>query len=211
MQAKNIIYRSVLIFLILLILFISYSVFKIFKHSRGRIPALSFGGQNLQVILADNYNWQQRDNRWQNEYLGEKEQAGTIGKYGCTVSAIANAISNLGLEITPKQLNQKLTQKKGFNQRGYLVWSALDAATDGKMQAKVFSSPSRADVDHCLNEGQYPIIKYLIGGSVQHWVTIVGKQNGQYLIRDPLIDKSEAVILSSRTPFILSLRCIGKK
>jgi len=209
MQTKTIIWRSALVFLILLILFISYSIFKIFKHTRGRIPALAFGGSSMQIMLTDNYNWQQRDKRWQNEYLGANKKD-TIGKYGCTVSAIANAVSNLGLELTPLQLNQKLTAKNGFNERGWLIWSKLESATDGKIQAKAFSSPSRKDVDHCLSEGHYPIIKYLIGGSVQHWVTIVGKQNGEYLMRDPLIDNIDPVILSSRTPFILSLRCIGK-
>jgi len=31
------------------------------------------------------------------------------------------------------------------------------------------------------------------------------------LIRDPLIDRAEPVTLSSRTPLILAVRCIGKQ
>jgi len=207
MAVKTLIKRLILIILILLIIF---CVFWIFKHSRGRIPTLAFGGKDLQIQLADNYNWQQRDSRWQMQRLGEREQAGTLGEYGCTVSAIANAVSNLGFVLTPEQLNQRLTEKGGFNERGWLIWGALKSATEGKMQATVFSSPTRTDIDRCLMEGQYPIVKYLIGGVIQHWVTVVGKQQGRYLIRDPLIDKKEPITLSSRTPIILAVRCVGQ-
>jgi len=181
----------------------------IFKHSRGRLPAPAFGGQDIQVMLADHYNWQQRDPRWQEINLGNS--AGTLGEYGCTVSAIANAVSNLGLELTPAELNQRLLDNAGFTERGWLIWGAINAATSGSMHATTFSSPSRRDIDRCLVEGDYPIIKYLIGGVVQHWVTVVGKDEGRYLIRDPLIDAASPVPLTSRTPIILSVRCIGRK
>jgi len=197
-------------FIIGLLIFFIASVFWIFKHSHGRIPTLAFGGKDLQIQLPDNYNWQQRDTRWQAQRLGGREQGGTLGEYGCTVSAIANAVSNLGFVLTPEELNQRLTQKGGFNQRGWLIWGAVKAATDGKMQATVFSSPTRTDIDRCLSEGQYPIVKYLIGGLIQHWVTVVGKHNGRYLIRDPLMDNKEPITLSNRTPIILAVRCIGQ-
>jgi len=194
---------------LLLVLVIS-SAFWILKHSRGHIPTLAFGGENLNTTLADNYNWQQRDSRWQAQLLGGLERGGTLGEYGCAVSAIANAASNLGLVLTPEQLNQRLMQNGGFNERGWLIWGALESATDGQIKATVFKRPNRADIDRCLNDGQYPIVKYLIGGVVQHWVTLVAKQNGRYLMRDPLIDKQEPITLSSRTPIILAVRCIGK-
>jgi len=205
---KKRLWRSLLALLLVLVI---SSVFWLFKHSRGRIPTFAFGGKDLQIQLPDNYNWQQRDSRWQAQRLGEREQAGTLGEYGCTVSAIANAVSNLGFELTPQQLNQRLTEKGGFNERGWLIWDAIEAATDGTMQATVFSSPTRTDIDRCLSKEQYPIVKYLIGGLIQHWVTVVAKQNGHYLIRDPLIDNKEPITLSSRTPIILSVRCVGKK
>jgi len=179
------------------------------KHSRGHLPTLAFGGQHMQIMLADHYNWQQRDPRWRDVRLGNSN--GTLGEYGCTVSAIANAVSNLGLELTPAALHQRLMEQGGFNERGWLIWGALDRATEGRMQARVFSRPSRDDVDGCLLEGHYPIVKFLIGGVVQHWVTVVGKAQGRYLIRDPLIDDADPISLTSRTPLILSVRCIGKK
>jgi len=207
MMLKMFPWRFVVIMLILLMMVGGVWVF---KHSRGRIPALAFGGGDLNLMLADNYNWQQRDPRWRAQRLGGREEGGTLGEYGCTVSAIANAASNLGFVLTPEQLNERLTGQGGFNERGWLIWGAVAAATEGTMQATAFSSPSRNDVDHCLSQGQYPIVKYLIGGLIQHWVTVVGKQNGRYLIRDPLIDGQEPISLSSRTPIILAVRCIGR-
>lgn len=178
-------------------------------QSRGRIPTFAFGGSDINILLQDKYSWQQRDARWKDNTLANKVEAGTLGDYGCTISSIAVALSNLGLEIDPATLNNDMTSKGGFTDRGWLIWSAIEQASNGKAKAKAFYSPSRDDIDACLIEGQYPIVKYLIGGAVQHWVPIIGKQNGQYLIRDPLIQTQAPQILSHYTPIILSVRCIG--
>jgi len=178
-------------------------------HSRGRMPTPAFGGQTMNRLLKDDYNYQQRDARWGSQQLGEQNRAGTLASHGCTVSAIANALSNLDYPITPGELNQQMSARGGFNKRGWLVWGALEQVTQGRAHAVVFTQPRLADVDHCLEKGQYPIVKYLIGGVVQHWVTIVGKQGRRYLIRDPLIDQPDPITLHSRTPIMLSVRCIG--
>jgi len=178
-------------------------------QSRGRIPAPALGGQDMTWKLKDGYNYQQRDPRWSGQRLGQREHAGTLGSHGCTVSAIANALSNLGTPITPGELNQRMSAVGGFNERGWLVWGALEAASEGRVRAQVFAKPSLVAVDSCLADGQYPIVKYLIGGVVQHWATVVGKQGHTYWIRDPLVDESGPITLTSRTPIILSVRCIG--
>jgi len=178
-------------------------------QSRGRIPAPALGGQEMTRVLKDGYNYQQRDPRWSGQRLGQREHAGTLGSHGCTVSAIANALSNLGMPITPGELNRRMSTVGGFNERGWLVWSALETASEGRARAQVFAKPSLSAVDHCLENGQYPIVKYLIGGVVQHWATVVGKQGRTYLIHDPLVDESGPIPLTSRTPIILSVRCIG--
>jgi len=203
--------RSKRVYKVLTIGFIVISTLAVWVlwHSRGKLPAPAFGGKTMTHKLNDSYNYQQRDARWSEQRLGQRERAGTLGSHGCTVSAIANALSNLGIPITPGELNQQMSANGGFNERGWLVWGALETATHGKAYARVFSQPSLANVDSCLENGDYPIVKYLIGGVVQHWATVVGKQGRTYLIRDPLIDQSSAITLTSRTPIILSVRCIG--
>jgi len=178
-------------------------------HSRGRVPAPALGGKAMSHMLKDHYNYQQRDPLWREQRLGQRPHTGTLGSHGCTVSAIANALSNLGIPITPGELNQQMSAHGGFNERGWLVWGALESTTGGKAYARIFNTPSLAAVDNCLENNQYPIVKYLIGGVVQHWATVVGKQGRTYLIRDPLIDHAQAITLTSRTPIILSVRCIG--
>jgi len=197
--------------LIISVLIIGVLTLWVLGHSRGRIPAPAFGGKAITHRLNDAYNYQQRDPRWRDQLLGQREQVGTLGSHGCTVSAIANALSNLGIPMTPGELNQQMSLHGGFNERGWLVWGALDSLTDSKIQARVFSRPSVAAVDSCLENGHYPIVKFLIGGVVQHWATVVGKQGHTYLIRDPLVDQPDAITLTSRTPIILSVRCIGAK
>ncbi|MHC5306998.1 cysteine peptidase family C39 domain-containing protein [Bartonella sp. LJL80] len=180
-----------------------------FYNARGRLPALSWGGEHLNIQLTDKYDYQQRDPRWKDEHLGDIASAGSLGEVGCAISSIAVALSNLGIEIDPSMLNKKLVAENGFTPRGWLIWSAVEKATDGKAVAEAFSQPSRKQVDACLSEGRYPIVKYLIGGVVQHWVTVVGKKDNTYLIRDPLIQAAQPEALHHHTPFILSVRCIG--
>jgi len=94
----------------------------LFWHSRGQVPALALGGKKMTQILKDEYNYQQRDPRWAEQRLGQREHTGTLGSHGCTVSAIANALSNLDIPITPGELNQQMSAHGGFNERGWLVW-----------------------------------------------------------------------------------------
>lgn len=179
-------------------------------QSRGRVPALAFGGEDLAIRLKDGVHYLQTDPRWADQLLAKSQGAGTLGGYGCTVSSVAAAMTNLGHPITPDQLNDALAAEGGFTPEGWLIWSAISRVSDGKLRADVRASPSREGVDACLKRGDYPIVKFLIGGVVQHWVTIIGKEDGTYLMRDPLIDEKDPLPLTRRTQTILSVRCIGR-
>lgn len=180
-----------------------------FYNSRGRVPALAFGGEKLHIRLVDRFSYQQDDPMWKDKFLANNPAARTLAKTGCTISSVAVALSNLGVLIKPPELNDALSQNGGFTSRGWLIWDAIEKATNGKAKAYAYSTPERSDIDLCLKNNQYPIVKYLIGGVVQHWVTVVGKEDGTYLIRDPLIASDEPEALHRHTPVILSVRCIG--
>ena len=162
-------------------------------------------------MLADLSNFRQDERGWAYDPLGHTNQ--TMREFGCTVTSVANAITNYDKDfVTPRILNQNLIKARGFTDRGWLKWSAISTATDGKYSARVFGSASHANVDSCLANNEYPVVKIFLRGEVQHWVLIVGKRNGEYMIRDPLEgDRADHPIpLSDRAKGIHSLRCIRK-
>jgi hypothetical protein len=170
--------------------------------------APAFGGSNISVQLTDTAHYQQNDPRWGNLRLGSAN-AETLAKAGCTISSVAMAMTNLGVPYDPGQLSTALTAEDGFTPQGLLKWDGISRVTKGKVRVDVHSAPSLDKLDACLARGDYPIVKFLIGGVIPHWVVLVGKHNGTYSMRDPLIDEPAPSPLTRRTPVILSVRCIG--
>lgn len=181
-----------------------------FHHQTRGKWAPAFGGSNLSVRLADTARFRQDDPRWAAEYLGQRQDGDTLKSAGCTVTSVAMAMSNLGHAIEPGQLNAALAAAGSFTPQGWLVWEGVNRVTKGAIRAEVHAAPSLDKLDACLAAGRYPIVKFLIGGVIPHWVVLVGKDKGTYYMRDPLIDGPDPVPLTRRTPVILSVRCIGK-
>lgn len=166
------------------------------------------GGANFHVQLPDTVHFRQKDGRWAAHSLGGGQDNGSLGGYGCTVASVAIAMTNLGHPTDPGRLNADLTAKGGFTERGWLRWEAVGALTKGALRADVYDAPSLEAMDACLLHGGYPIVKFLIGGAFPHWVILVGKREGTYLVRDPLLDDAEPVPLSARASSVQSVRCV---
>lgn len=179
-----------------------------FYRSRTPVPSPAFGGSEIDIALADRVHFMQTDPRWAAERLGGTTDR--LAATGCTVASVAMAMTNLGHAIDPKDLNAALTAAGGFTEHGWLVWDAVERVTKGALRAGVHAAPSLDGMDACLQRGDYPIVKFLIGGVVQHWVVLVGKRGGEFLMRDPLIGEPDPVPLTRRTPVVLSVRCIGR-
>lgn len=61
-----------------------------------------------------------------------------------------------------------------------------------------------------LQHGAYPVVKHFPLGGIQHWCVIVGKDDDEYLARDPLRDDQELVPLSALTAKIYAVRVLKK-
>jgi hypothetical protein len=120
------------------------------------------------------------------------------------------ACSNLGVKLTPKELNERLKKADGFLPQGWVVWNALPKATEGKLTAYYHQKPSHAVMDDALESGAYPVVKYFLLGGIQHWCVVVGKDGQEYLARDPLRDDKEPVKLSALTEKIYAVRVVKK-
>lgn len=173
----------------------------------GSIP--SVGGKDLHIRLPDGGKTHlQKDKRWAADQLGPS--SGTLGSHGCLVSSVAMACSNLGVKLTPKELNERLKKADGFLPQGWVVWNAIPRVTEQKLTADYHSHSSHAVMDAALERGSYPVVKYFLLGGIQHWCVIVGKDCQEYLARDPLRDDKEPVKLSALTAKIYAVRVIRK-
>ncbi|HRH98461.1 MAG TPA: hypothetical protein PLB55_21145 [Prosthecobacter sp.] len=173
-------------------------------------PAISsVGGKDLRIRLPDGGKTHlQKDKRWASDQLGPSDC--TLGSHGCLVTSVAMACSNLGVKLTPKELNERLKKEDGFLPQGWVVWNALPKVTDGKLTAEYHQRPSHAVMDEALASGGYPVVKYFLLGGIQHWCVIVGKDDEEYLARDPLRDDKEPVKLSALTEKIYAVRVVRK-
>jgi hypothetical protein len=173
------------------------------------VPAIpAFGGSPMAVQLADSARYFQRDPRWTGQRLGGS--ADTVGSAGCAVTSAAMAMTNLGYTIDPGQLSGALTAKGGFTEEGWVVWDAVRRVSKGTLRVEVHEAPSLERLDACLASGDYPLVKFMLKSGFPHWVVLVGKRDGAYLMRDPLLNEATPIPLTRRTQVILSVRCIGR-
>lgn len=173
-------------------------------------PAIaSTGGKDLHIRLPDDGKTHlQKDKRWAADQLGTS--TGTLGSHGCLVSSVAMACSDLGVELTPKELNARLKKADGFQPQGWVVWNAIPRVTDQKLVADYHPTASHKVMDAALERGAYPVVKYFLLGGIQHWCVIVGKDGLEYLARDPLRDDEKPVKLSELTAKVYAVRVIRR-
>ena len=178
---------------------------------RGGNPVAAYVEGSADIVLTDRATYRQDANDWASDTLGQTSD--TMADYGCTVTSVANAITNVtGRQMSPKVLNAALSQINGYTSRGWLIWSKITEATNGAVQITVHDTPTQAGIEACMTDGGYPIVKIKLGGVVPHWVMLTGRLNGAYLMRDPLRGgpSDPAIAVSTRARQIHSLRCLSK-
>lgn len=178
---------------------------------KGTDPVSSYVAGSADIILPDIATYRQDFGDWSSDTLGATSD--TMAGYGCTVTSVANAITNVtGSQMSPKKLNDTLSRIDGYTSRGWLIWSKVAEATDGAVQITVHGTPTHEKIDQCMASGSYPIVKIKLGGVVPHWVMLVGRRDGEYLMRDPLQGgpADQPIEVSRRAQKIHSLRCLSK-
>lgn len=118
----------------------------------------------------------QRDTKWASQKLGFG--TGTIGSYGCLITAVAIGINSQGANLGVGEVNDKLKSVNGFvgDTKNLLVWSALPKAFP---QIKSNGIPEAYNNDVAigmLNKG-IPVIVEVDGtpiGAPSHWILLIG-------------------------------------
>ena len=159
------------------------------------------------LIVPDKFHFLQNDPAWAGAKMGRS--GGTLADYGCTLTSVAIAAANLGLETDPGTLNAALSSVDGYTERGWLKWAALEEATNGALRTTVFGEPNGDQIDRCLMDGHYPVVKFMLDDRVQHWAVVIGKTREDWIVRDPLDDTRTLRPLSELSSGFKSVRCIG--
>ena len=136
----------------------------------------------------------QNDPVWSQDKIGETNQ--TLGAAGCLISCVASAVTDLGVGITPAELNEKLSDIGGFS-GAKLIWYKIHEAVPevNYTYSRVFTAKT---IENDLAQGLLPIINVRYhGGGITHWVLVIGAKDGEFMVYDPLNREKTPLPLST--------------
>jgi hypothetical protein len=133
----------------------------------------------------------QQDPQWKNDTLGFGDKADTIGHVGCALTSVAMLLSGHGYTETPKTLNKKLKDKKGFVSAG-IRWDVVSQVhPQVKLRANINCETTNAPLDRidtALDAGQPVVVRVDASpnpGLQWHYVLLYGRKGDDYLMLDP--------------------------
>ena len=138
--------------------------------------------QHFPVIETPAYL--QRDKAWATDRIGGTGES--LGRVGCTVCCLAMGLAHFGIQKTPGELNEWLKTHEGYSPRGWLRWESVSELTGGKVNVDFRAPLKHETIDAALKARQPVLAKVFINRVVTHWVLIVGKEDAEYVVRDPL-------------------------
>ena len=195
-------------FLQLLFLVLPAAVFmSCARPPTGSGPIPSTGGAMLTITNVSLFPIHlQKDARWADHTIGGSDEP--IAAVGCTLCGVSMALAHHGIALPPDRLNARLKRCGGYNERGWLEWTAIPSVTEGRATAVVHAEPSHEVIDSALRRGGCVIAKIMLRDRVQHWVLIVGKRGNEYLVKDPLGTGKELDMLSELAREIHAIRVV---
>jgi hypothetical protein len=170
-------------YVLLLIIFILGSIFGYYVIRSKYIK--SFGitlTPSRDFSIHKTTQYLQNDTLWSSDNIGNTSL--TMGGAGCLITCVAVSLSDIGIAITPQELNKKLTDIDGYI-KGELIWYKINNIFPSVNYSykRVFSSRT---IENDLSNNMLPIVNVRFNGNgVTHWVIIVGAKDGNFLIFDP--------------------------
>jgi len=159
------------------------------------------------ISLRDGVAYSQLDPRWKGDRLGKTSD--TMGSDGCLITAAAMALTNLGFQTNPKDLNARLTATDSYTSRGWLIWDGIRRVTDGRAVATFHDEVNAEIIDQCMIEGDYPLVQFYLPNGRSHWAMIVRHDERGYHMRDPLRTSQKPLIFPRGIEGYRAVRCVG--
>lgn len=147
----------------------------------------AFTGEQMADILLNITPLSQKDPRWGSVKLGTSNT--TIGGYGCLITSASMMLRHFGFDTDPGRLNDLLKANGGYHDGNLFVWGALEKIFKGVTFGYRYNGAYLDKIDEQLAQNKPVIINVDLNPTTsvldEHWVLIVGKVNGSYIINDP--------------------------
>lgn len=183
LKKKRLFYFLLIVFSIMLIAAAPFLVYA------GRVYYIKTVGielvpsKDFPVEITEYYT--QKDPLWKDDKIGNTQRR--MENTGCLIWCVSTAISQLNVPVTPKELNNMLTENNGY-QGADLIWYKINEVLPevDYRYSRIFDSKT---IEKDLEKGLLPIVnvRYYKTG-VTHWVLIVGAKDGEFIICDPVGD-----------------------
>lgn len=121
----------------------------------------------------------QRDKRWSEKKLGPSPL--TVGRYGCTTTAICMGLGAFGFKVTPDQIAK---DTKAYTKDGLVIWQNLKLPGGFRMRARLQGRNDAAILASLRSPDEFVVLQV---GNGSHWVLATGKTlfGNDYRIADP--------------------------
>jgi hypothetical protein len=180
-----IILATILVIGVILILYIT-RVFYIRDCGINLKPSKNHELHKIQYYL-------QNDDDWASDLIGNTNRR--MGGAGCLITCVASAMTDLGVLVTPKEVNSALSNNDGF-QGADLIWYKIHESFP-EIDYKYTRIFSNSTIENDLALGLLPIVNVKINGNgATHWLLVIGAADGEFLAYDPLNSDKEPIYLS---------------
>ena len=159
-------------------------------------------------VIAAEPIYLQTDPKWAAERIGGSGEP--LRWVGCTICCLSMALAQYGITLDPLDLNRKLKEADGYTYRGWVKWDALRRVSGEQVRIELPQSPSNRDIEVALGGGNPVLVKVVLKSGAQHWVLLVGRDQKEYLMKDPLGDGKSLEPLSSLRSDIFAVRIVRK-
>lgn len=121
----------------------------------------------------------QRDPRWSDKKLGKSKL--TIGRYGCTTTAICMGLSAFGITLTPDVI---AADPKSYTSDGLILWQNLKLPQGWRLRARIQERNDNAIQASLKSSNEFVLLQVSDGA---HWVLALNKTllKNDYNIADP--------------------------
>lgn len=172
-------------------------------HLSAKAPTTS-----QRITLKAPVFYVQSDPRWLNDKVGGTGES--IGEVGCTLCCLSMGLAEHGIDLNPTALNNSLKGCQGYTMKGWIKWNSIEEVTNGKVKVRIPARANYTDIDSALQNGNPCMVKILLGSGEQHWVLIVGRDQFDYLVKDPMGNGRTVEPLSSIAREFIAVRIIEK-
>ena len=180
---------SIGVFAFVFLALVSYSAYAFYIKTWGITlkPGRTYEPVGVMYFL-------QNDDLWKHEKMGESGY--TLGSSGCLISSICSVLQFMGISTHPKDLNSAFSKNNVYNPGGEIIWMNISAVFPDITYdfSRVFGSTT---IEAYLRAKQLPLVKvkYHKNGAF-HWVVIVGAEENNFIIMDPLYKEKKPLNLS---------------